>query len=95
VQTGSGGTTSLPLTMAPGSGGAGGDSLPFRSPGAFTVAVSGTSCNAAVHDANDGSVVAEPSERDQVAPVNRSGEFYVSSDFRCSLSVTSGDRQGD
>jgi hypothetical protein len=95
VQTGSGGTTSLPLTMAAESGGAGGDSLPFRSPGAFTVAVSGTSCNATVHDANDGSLVAELSERDQGATVSRAGEFYVSSDFRCSLSVTSGDREGD
>jgi hypothetical protein len=95
VQTGSGGTTALPLTMAAESGGAGGDSLPFRSPGAFTVAVSGTSCNATVHDANDGSLVGELSERDQGATVSRAGEFYVSSDFRCSLSVASGDREGD
>jgi hypothetical protein len=94
VETGSGGTTSLPLTMAAGSDGSGGDSLPFRSPGAFTVAVSGTSCDAAVHDANDGSLVAELSERDQGATVSRAGEFYVSSDFQCTLSVASGDREG-
>jgi hypothetical protein len=91
VQPGSGGTTSLPLTMAAGSDGSGGDSLPFRSPGAFTVAVSGTSCHATVHDADDGSSVAELSEGDQDTTLSRAGEFYVSSDFQCTLSVTSGE----
>jgi hypothetical protein len=94
VETGSGGTTSLPLTMAAESDGAGGDSRPFRSPGAFTVAVSGTSCQVTVHEANDGSSVAELSEGDPDATVSRAGEFYVSSDFQCTLSVASGDREG-
>jgi hypothetical protein len=94
VKAGSGGTESLPFTMRRGTAGAGGDSRPFRSPGAFIVAVAGTSCRATVHDANDGSLVAELNERDQGASVTRTGEFYVSSDFQCTISVSSGDRQG-
>ena len=94
IQTGSGGTASLPLKIPAGADGAGGDSRPFHSSGVFTVAVSGTSCHATVHDANDGSLVAELNERDQGATVDRAGEFYVSSDFRCTVSVSSGDRQG-
>ena len=94
VQAGSGGSESLPFTMRGGAVGAGGDSRPFHSSGSFTVAVEGTSCHATVHDANDGSLVAELNERDQGASVTRTGEFYVSSDFRCTVSVSSGDREG-
>jgi Caspase domain len=94
MQAGSGGRTSLPFSMPEGADGAGGDSRPFRSSGAFTVAVSGTSCRATVHDANDGSLVAELDEQDQDATVDRAGEFYVSSDYRCTVHVSSGDRQG-
>jgi hypothetical protein len=93
TQTGSGGTASLPLRITGGVAGAGGDSRPFHSSGAFTVAVAGTSCRATVHDANDGALVAELTERDQGATVSRAGEFYVSSDFQCTVSVSSGDRQ--
>ena len=93
VQAGSGGSESLPFTMRGGAAGAGGDSRPFHSSGSFTVAVAGTSCHATVHDANDGALVAELNERDQDASVTRTGEFYVSSDFRCTVNVSSGDRQ--
>jgi len=94
LQAGSGGTASLPLTIPAGADGAGGDSRPFRSPGAFTVAVSGTSCQATVHDAGDGSAVAELTERDPGATVPRAGEFFVSSDYRCTVGVGAGDHQG-
>jgi hypothetical protein len=94
VQAGSGGSESLPFTMRGAAVGTGGDSRPFHSSGSFTVAVEGTSCHATVQDANDGSLVAELNERDQGASVTRTGEFYVSSDFRCTVSVSSGDRQG-
>jgi hypothetical protein len=94
VRSGAGNSQSLNFAMAAGEADAGGDSRPFHSSGAFTVAVAGTSCRATVHDATDGSLVAELSERDQGATVSRAGEFYVSSDFRCTVSVSSGDRQG-
>jgi hypothetical protein len=93
VRAGAGGTESLPFTMPGGAPGAGGDSRPFHSSGVFTVAVTGTSCRATVHDANDGSLVAELNEQDQEATVSRAGEFYVSSDYQCTVGVSSGDRQ--
>jgi hypothetical protein len=94
ARAGAGGTQSLPFQLVGAKAGAGGDSRPFHTEGAFTVAVSGTACRVTVHDASDGSLETELNERDQVAPVNRAGVFYVSSDFRCTVAVSAGDRQG-
>jgi len=94
VQADAGDTWPLPFTMESGKAGAGGDSHPFHSEGALMVSVSGTSCRATVHDANNGSEVAALNEHDQSAPVDRTGMLYLSSDFQCSIKVSGGDRQG-
>jgi caspase domain-containing protein len=93
VLAGAGDRATLPITMGGEADGAGGDSLPFASTGTFTVAVSGASCQATVHDATDGSEVAELDETDGPA-VPRAGEFYVSSDWQCITTISSGDHQG-
>jgi hypothetical protein len=93
ARDGAGGTQSLPFRMTAGKAGAGGDSRPFHAEGGFMVAVTGTSCRVTVRDASDGSLETELTERDQAAPVNRAGVFYVTSDFRCAVAVSAGDRQ--
>jgi hypothetical protein len=91
VLAGSGGRTNLPLAISGEADGAGGDSRPFRSTGAFTVAVSGTSCRTTVRDATDGSEVAQFDDTEGMV-IPRAGEFYVSSAWRCVTTVSSGDR---
>ena len=91
VLVGSGSRADLPLAIRGEADGAGGDSRPFRSTGAFTVAVSGTSCQTTVRDSTDGSEVTKVDDTEGMV-VPRAGEFYVSSAFGCATTISSGDR---
>jgi Caspase domain len=92
VLAGSGDRASLPMAVRGDADGAGGDSRPFRSTGAFTVVVSGPSCRTTVRDATDGSEVAQFDGTEGVT-VTRAGEFYLSPTWGCAATVSSGDRQ--
>jgi hypothetical protein len=91
VARGTGGTVGLPFEVRDGSRGAGGDSLPFESPASAKVTASGADCTAGrlttVYDSQDGRQV-DQLNGSRTLVVGR-GEFYVGSDARCTVKVTS------
>jgi Caspase domain len=89
VLTGPGGAAHLPFVVYQDADGAGGDSSSFESPGSFQVTTSGSDCRTTVYDALDGSYVSQFDGSDTTV-VDRTGEFYVSTDSRCTTTVAGG-----